>query len=124
MTDIKIATSYTGEVVDAVCELLSRFAAKGKLPAAKENRWGIEVLFNIKTMGVIRFHFVTEDDLEINYDFDMKMLSHQYIADGVLKLMDEIEEARENRQSMSRIEIVTKPSQLALAVKQSIGVIH
>lgn len=83
------------EIVRAISEQLGRLAARGKL--RHENRWGVHVMYNKSEIGLIRFRFVTPDNIEVDFDVDLRLASREYFVSGILKVMQMIDDKRAAR---------------------------
>jgi len=125
------------EIVEAVSKMLEPIARKGVL--ACENRWGIDVLYKKSDPAVIMFHFVTQDLLEVNLEFDILELERrgrEYMDSRVELILDQLEKARAERQRENQLVLNThrpvesaappKPTGLASAVHDVVsrGTIH
>lgn len=106
--DIQAGTVSIDEVVTAVCRMLEPIAKKGVLP--DENRYGIDVAYHKQQAGLLMFHFVTEDLLEVNLEFDMLELQRdgrRYIDSRAELISMQLREARKERQRENSIELQT-----------------
>ena len=123
-------------VLDAMCELLSRFAVKGKLPKEyNENRWGIDVRYHKEQVGLVMLAFVTEDDLYIELPFEFSRLNKEgrdYLDGRMEILLSQLEAARAERQRDESIIVLPEQaptkkerSIIAETVSQNVGrVLH
>lgn len=118
---------FTSYVEEEICKRLSRFAVAGKLPHA--NKWGVDVLYNKKAsnLGLIRFRFVNNEDMLIEYDFDMRELKKQgrrYLEDGIKKLEWAQEDFRKARQNETPEIIMPVKSKAAAAIGEAMRAVH
>ena len=106
----------TDDVVESFCKMLEPGVRKDRLPPEDCNRYGIDVLYNKRTLGLIMFHFVTLDDLEVNLELDMLRLQAEgkpYLDHLYGLLCDQTEEARKVRQQENQITIYNTGSHAA-----------
>lgn len=117
----KQADFNTGDIIDSFSAVLGRFAAKGKLPKeCKENKWGIDVMYSHKYAGMVMFHFITKDDLEVELPFLFSELNEKgrvYLDERIEILISQLDEARKERASYSTIYLPS--TQSALTAKES-----
>jgi len=113
-------STQTGEIVEAMCELLTRWAVKGMLPAHEENKYGVDVIYGTgEKLGEILFRFITKDSLEILLNFEMERLKEEgkdYINSRVELVMNQLEAAREEKQRRETIVIMPEKKPLVNAM--------
>lgn len=118
------------DIVKAMSKLLSRWAVKGKLPASQQNKWGVDVLYNQASLGLLMFRFVTKDDLEVNLAFDLRELKKNgrlYIDQRIEIIQTQLEAARDEKQRREAIIVVPSFTKKSLhnAVNDAVnGVVH
>lgn len=113
-------STQIGEIVDAICKLLTRWAVMDKLPLYEQNKYGIDVIYGIgDKLGEIIFRFVTKDGLEILLNFETKRLASEgnaYINSRVELIMHQLEAAREEKQRRETIVIMPEKKPLVNAM--------
>lgn len=99
---------------------------KGMLPDA--NQWGVDVLYSKSNAGLMMFHWITPDLLEINLEFDMFELKKQgkvYIESRYELINMQLAAAREERQRDQSIIIHNstppKPKPLNQAISTAVA---
>ena len=113
-------STVSGEIIQAMSKLLKPFAAKGRLARADKN--GIEVWYSKATTGLVMFHFITKDSLEVELEFDFKRLKDEgrdYILGRVELVVTQLEAAREEKQD--REAIILLPTKQLSPVEKAIG---
>lgn len=92
------------DAVRVVLDAVKRFAAPDKLPprerAGNLRRYGdVEVFFDMLDghEGEANFHFVTHDDIEINFNLDFKALDRELIDQLARNIEDAIGQRRKQR---------------------------
>lgn len=115
------------EVLEAVCRMLRPIILMNALP--DQNRYGVDILNNKKDPYLKMLHFITQDMLEVNLEFDFHELEtrgKEYIDHIHGLLLDQLEKAREERQKDNSLTIYPdavpepKPKPTALAVSEII----
>lgn len=105
MTDSRKPLEGAGDEVDALAGLVARFAAPGKLPLdtpGLRESLGVQVLYQ-KTpdadgsIHMVRFRFVTPDDIEMHVDFDFDAMCNDYVVNMVNGLRASLRDYREAR---------------------------
>jgi len=89
------------DVIDAVCRMVEPIVMKGALPREDCNRYGIDVLRHKENPYLLMFHFITQDLLEVNFEFDLHELEKrgaEYIQHINGLLLDQLEKGRAERQ--------------------------
>lgn len=85
-------------------KLLRRWAVIGKLE--NENRWGVDVVYSKKEIGLTVLRFVTKEDLLVELEFDFRRLvveKEAYVESRVKIVMSSIEAAKEERQRQNSV---------------------
>lgn len=116
--------TFVDHIINTFSKKLAPYIKKGVLD--HENRWGIDVLFNKTALekGLLMFHFITKDNLEIELEFDLRRLKQdgkKYFNEVMEIFLAQTEAAREERQAHSAITLVPYASlqqEVSRAVKQ------
>jgi hypothetical protein len=99
-----LPTHATADVIEAMSKLLRRWAVIGKLE--NENRWGVDVVYSKKEIGLTVLRFVTKEDLLVELEFDFRRLvveKEAYVESRVKIVMSSIEAAKEERQRQNSV---------------------
>jgi len=132
------------DIAETFCKTLfnNGWVSKGHL--YDENEWGIDVLYHKRESGKLMFHFITQDKLEINLEFDLVELNQQgkiYIDSRIELLITQADAARAERQRENKLFIgygksvpellseapMQKPNPVAKAISTAIetgGTVH
>jgi len=89
---------FTSYIEKEVCKKLARFAVPHKLPHT--NTWNIDVQYSQGVPGLIRFTFITSEDMRIDYEFDMRKLKdhgQEYMENGINNLTIAINDFKKAR---------------------------
>lgn len=91
---VKLSPGDT-ELVRTLSQFLGEFAAEGKLEHANED--GVDVLYSRTEDRLVKFRFVTFDDLEVAIDVQLADVDRDYLDDLFNRLLSDLERRRSDR---------------------------
>ncbi|MFO8008702.1 MAG: hypothetical protein R6V05_13305 [Candidatus Brocadiia bacterium] len=90
----------TGEVSRAVARLLSRFSDQSRTARAMEGVvYGVSVQQHQYEHDLMKFAWITPDELEVAVEVDLRALSREYLDSLVVRVIDNLNEARSRKVS-------------------------
>lgn len=98
------------ELAAAVSKNLAQFASREKQPP-ESNDYGVRVALQMGA-PVVRFSFVTHDEIEVDYDVDLALLKREggdYIYAGLVNVAEKLQAHRRDRHLKARPIIVSGP---------------
>ena len=83
------------ELIRTISGFLGEFAAEGKLEHANDD--GVDVIYSKVEPRLVRFRFVTFDDLELNVDVQLADVTRQYLENMLNDVLATLERRRTER---------------------------